>query len=144
MKAWGKILQALCEEAKEKGVSLYILEADKEMNYYGAQLSDFCKNNLYNEEDVKVLKAIKENLSEKLEGNGYVVLISPLNLWADIYEYDRPKFKNPGNSEKPFDINLDRFRIGFFDEKQKAVDFMLNLAKRLREKFKLHLHVFYT
>jgi len=103
-----------------------------------------CGVERYNEEDVKVFKTIKENISEKVEGKGYVVFISPLNLWADIYEYDRTKFKSPGNLEKPFDISLDRFRIGFFDEKQKAVDFTLNLVKRLREKFNLHLHVFYT
>ncbi|WP_164930602.1 hypothetical protein [Aquifex aeolicus] len=144
MKAWGKVLQALCEEAKEKGIDLYILEADEKLNFYGTPLKEFCKEELFDAEDVKVFKRVKENLSEQMEGRGYVVLISPMNLWADIYEYNKPKFKNPNDPSRPFGVSFDRFRIGFFDEKQKAVDFMLDVAKRLRDKFNLHLHVFYT
>ncbi|WP_461831830.1 hypothetical protein [Aquifex sp.] len=144
MQAWGKILKGLCELSKEKGVNLYILEGDKDLNYYGAQLKEFCKEELYNEEDFKVFKKVKENLNTQLEGKGYVILVSPLNLWADVYEYNKRKFVNPVNKDRPFDVSLDRFRIGFFEEKKEAVEFALSLADKLRKEFNLHLHVFYA
>ena len=144
MKTWGKVIQALCEEANRENLNLYIVEGDKELNWFGAKLEDFCTEEVYSAEDVEVFKKVKEKISDKLEGKGYIVLISPMNLWADIYEASVPKFKNPNPSDRPFGVSFDRFRVGFFEDKKKAVDFMLNVAKTLRDKFNLHLHLFYA
>ncbi len=144
MKTWGKIIQALCEEANRENLNLYIVEGDNELNWFGAKLKDFCNEEIYSGEDVKVFKKVKEKVSDKLEGKGYVVLISPMNLWADIYEASIPKFKSSNPSDRPFGVSFDRFRVGFFEDKKKAVDFMLNVAKTLRDKFNLRLHLFYA
>ncbi len=144
MKTWGKVIQAICEEANKENVDLYIVEGDSELNWFGAKLSNFCNDEVYSGEDVKVFKKVKEKISEKLDGKGYIVLISPMNLWADIYDASVPKFRNPNPSDRPFGVSFDRFRVGFFEDKEKAVKFMLNVAKNLRDKFNLHLHLFYA
>lgn len=144
MKTWGKIFQALCEEANREKLKLYVVEGDSNLNWFGAKLEDFCKEELFSEEDVKFFKSVKEKVSEKVDGKGYIVLISPMNLWADIYEANSRKFMSQNPSERAFGISFDRLRIGFFEDKQKAVDFMLGVSKILRDKFNLHLHLFYA
>ena len=144
MKTWGKIIQALCEEAKKENLSLYIVEGDKDFNWFGAELEEFCKDEIYSEEDAKLFKKVKDKISKKLDGKGFIVLVSPMNLWADIYEVNVPKFRNPNPADRAFGVSFDKFRIGFFESKEKAVDFMLNVAKILRDKFNLHLHLFYV
>lgn len=144
MKTWGKIIQVLCEKAKEENLRLHIVEGDDSLNWFGVKLEEFCSEETYSEEDARVFKKVKEKVSEKLEGKGYVVLISPMNLWADIYPVSVPKFRSPNPSGRPFGVGFEHFRIGFFEDKEKAIKFMLGVAKLLKDKFNLHLHLFYA
>ena len=144
MKTWGKILKALCEEAQKEGKDIYILEGDSSLNWFGVPLKNFCRDENYEKEDSKLFKEIKKEINTQLSNGGYLILISPMNMWADVYESKSQKFKNPANLERPFDVSFDRFRVGFFKDKEEAVDFILKVSKRLNEEFNLHLHVFYT
>ncbi len=144
MKTWGKIIQALCEEANREKLDLFIVEGDRELNWFGTKLNNFCKDEVYSQEDFKLFRKIKESITEKLEGKGYLVLISPMNLWADVYEVSSPKFRNPNPGERPYGVSFDKFRIGFFEDKEKAINFVINVSRILQEKFNLHLHLFYV
>jgi len=143
MQVWGKVIKAICEEAQDKKVNLYFLESDGK-NWYGAKLTEFCAEGLTEREDYGLMKEIKKAVRDKLEPKGFIVFVSPMNLWADIYEHTSPRYPNPSERERPYDIGFDRFRIGFFGDKKEAVDFMLGVERRLRESFGLHLHLFFS
>ncbi|NPB07441.1 MAG: hypothetical protein GXN96_00765 [Aquificae bacterium] len=143
MKVWGKVIKAICEEAKDEKVSLYFLESDGK-NWYGARLEEFCSEDLTQKEDYSLMKKIKDAVRDKVEAEGFIVLVSPMNLWADIYEHTSPRYPNPAEKERPYGISFEGFRLGFFGDKKRAVDFMLGVAKRLREDSGLHLHLFFS
>jgi len=70
-----------------------------------------------------------------------VAYISPVNFQVDIYESDRRRFAMSG-TQRPFAVTRDGFRIGFFQDKKEAVDFFIEVSKRLGEEG-LNLHLFY-
>ncbi len=141
MNRWGKVLRSICEEAQEKGLDLYILEADENLNWYGVALSEICSEELLSKSDNDIFKVVKGKVSEKKSGGGFIAYVSPVNFHVDVYESDRRRFQNPG-TKRPFSVTRDGFRMGFFDSKKMAVDFFLAVSKRLSQEG-LSLHVFY-
>ncbi|RLJ71560.1 hypothetical protein BCF55_1864 [Hydrogenivirga caldilitoris] len=141
MNRWGRVLKALCEEAKEEGIELHILEADEDLNWFGAPLEGFCTEEMYSKTDAQLFKDIKGSISDKLARGEIVAYVSPINFQVDIYEADRRRFAS-ANTSRPFAVTRDGFRVGFFESKNSAVDFFLKVGKRLREEG-LSLHLFY-
>ncbi len=142
MNRWGKVIRAICEEAKEQGIDLKILEADTELNWFALKLEEVCSQGFLSKSDVELYKEIKGRVEESTTPGKYIAYVSPVNLQADIYESERKRFPSPGTS-RPFAITRDGFRVGFFDSKEKAVDFFLNVGKRLKKEESLNFHLFY-
>ncbi len=142
MNRWAKVLKGICEEALEAGKEIYILEGDSEMNWFGISLKDLCSDSTYSMGDYELYKLVKSKMSEEVNGEGFIALVNPANMYADIYESSRPLFPSSHNKTRPYDTTRDHFRIGFFKTKEEAVDFFLNVSKRLREEG-IVFHVFY-
>ena len=143
MNRWGKVLRAICEEAKERGVNLYILEGDESLNWFGFPVKEVCFEENFSKEDTELFKEVKAKAEAGVQGNGYIAYVSPLNFFVDIYESDRRRFAVSGASSRPFGVTRDGFRVGFFADKEEAVNFFLGVAKRLREEASINLHLFY-
>ena len=137
MNRWQKVLKAICDTAKDRKEDLYILEADRDMNWFGAPLSSLCSEDLLTKSDAQIYKAVKSSISSQVKGNGYIALVSPVNLLVDIYPHDVRRFALSGLS-RPFAVTRDSFRIGFFKDKDSAVEFFIEVGKRLE--VSLHLH----
>ncbi|EDP76543.1 hypothetical protein [Hydrogenivirga sp. 128-5-R1-1] len=140
MNRWGKVLKALCQEADSRGLKLAILEADGELNWFGAGVDKLCSDENYSKSDAELYKIIKGSVSEGVNEGKVIAYVSPVNFQADIYEADRRRFAT-SNTSRPFGVTRDGFRVGFFESVEEAVDFFLGVAKRLREEgLSLHLH----
>ncbi len=142
MNRWAKVLRAVCEEAKEERVELFILEGDSELNWYGAGLSELCQEVEPTSEDAPLYRKVKSKISDKVGGGGFIAYVSPVNFQVDIYESDRRRFPSSSESSRPFSVTRDGFRVGFFSNREEAVDFFLRVGKRLREEG-INLHLFY-
>jgi hypothetical protein len=138
MKRWSKILEKICDVLGEK--DLYILEADQELNWYGLPLKDLCGS--LDLTDSELFKVIKGKVQEEVKGEGYIALVSPVNLYVDIYPYDRRRFSSGENRTRPFDVTREHFRVGFFKTKEDAVNFFLRVESLLKEEG-INLHLFY-
>lgn len=138
MKRWSQILRKICEQSS--GKQLFILEGDQDLNWYGMPLQDLCSN--VDQSDQDLYRVMKGKAQEEVSGGGYVALVSPSNLYVDIYPADHRRFASSLNKSRPFDITREYFRIGFFNSKEEAVNFFLEVARKLREDG-LNLHLFY-
>ncbi len=143
MNRWGKVLKAICQEAKEEGLSLCILEADADLNWFGLKVDEVCSEGFLSKTDSELYKEIKGRVSESVSPDSFIAYVSPVNLQVDIYESDRRRFANSTNTSRPFSVTRDGFRVGFFKDKDSAVDFFLKVRKRLKEEEGLNLHLFY-
>ncbi|WP_457600192.1 hypothetical protein [Hydrogenivirga sp.] len=141
MNRWGRVLKALCEESATEGIELHILEADGELNWYGVSLKEVCSEENYSKTDGELYREIKGRVSDQVAGGGFIAYVSPVNLQVDIYESDRRMFSTAGTS-RPFAVTKDGFRVGFFKDRDTAVDLFLRVKKRLEEEG-LTLHLFY-
>ncbi|NPA32459.1 MAG: hypothetical protein GXO04_02405 [Aquificae bacterium] len=133
MNVWKKVLSALCKRANEEKRELFVFRADDKP--VGVSLSEVCSRELP-DEDAKLVEFLRRSATGEVNAGPYAVFISPLNLFADVYETGRGRFFG--------DITLEGFGLGFFENKKDAVDFMLGVRKALLEEFNLHLHLFYT
>ncbi len=133
-------MRVICEEARDK--DLYILEADSEMNWFGISLKDVCMSSTYSMKDTEIYRMLKGKINEEVRGGGFVALVNPANMYADIYESSRPLFASSWTKERPFDVTKDYFRLGFFETKEEAVNFFLKVSSRLREEG-ISFHLFY-
>ncbi len=140
MNRWAKVLKVICEEAK--GKNLYILEADSDMNWFGLPLKDLCTDSTYSLKDPEIYRMLKGKINEEVKGEGFVALVNPVNMYADIYESSRPLFASSWAKERPFDVTRDSFRLGFFETKEEAVNFFLKVSSRLKEEG-ISFHLFY-
>ncbi len=141
MNRWGKVLRALCETADSEGVELFILEADAELNWFGVDLKELCSEDNYTKSDAQLYKEIKGRVSDKVTPGEFIAYLSPINFQVDIYESERRRFASSTTS-RPFSVTRDGFRVGFFKDRDSAVDFFLKVARRLKEEG-LTLHLFY-
>lgn len=141
MNRWAKVLVAVCEETKEKGIELFILEADEDLNWFGLPMREVCSEETLSKTDPLIFKEIKGKVEERLDQGPFVAYVSPVNFHVDIYESDRRMFPSPGTS-RSFGVTREGFRVGFFQTKEEAVNFFLSVSKRLREKG-ISLHLFY-
>lgn len=139
---WGRALKLICENLGDR--ELYILEADKDMKWFGASLRKLCGNLDFNARVSEIIQTIKLNLEEVKEGEGWIVYVDPINNFADIYEYNKPRYRNRFNVERPFDVSEKGFRVGFFPSKEEAYEFFLNISKILKNKEKIKFDVIYT
>jgi len=138
---WGKMLKLICERAK--GRELYLLEADGELNWFGAPLSQVCGEVSEEEKVSQLVEKLRSKFSQVGKGEGWVVYVDPYNFHADIYPADKPRYRNRWNPERPYDVNEQAFRIGFFPSKEEAYDFFYGIAKLLREE-NLKMDLLYT
>jgi len=127
---WGRVLKLICENLGER--ELYILEADKDMKWYGVPLRKLCDNLQFNGKVADLVRSIKAELGE-MSGTGWVVYVDPYNFFADVYEADKPRYRNRWNPERPSDISEKGFRVGFFGSKEEAYDFFVKIAKTLKD-----------
>ncbi len=141
MNRWAKVLETLCETAKESGLNLFILEADDKLKWFGYPVGQICVEALNGKKDTELFKEIKSKISEEVQAGKFIAYVSPVNFQVDIYESDRPRFAQAGSS-RPFCVTREGFRVGFFESKEDAVNFFLKVAKKLQEKG-LRLHLFY-
>ena len=137
MNRWQKVLKAICDTAKDKSCELYILEADRDLNWFGAPLSSLCSQDLLSRSDTQIYKSVKSSISSEVKGDGYIALVSPVNFLVDIYPHDAQRFALSGLS-RPFAVTRDSFRLGFFKDIDSAVEFFVEVSKRLE--VSLHLH----
>ncbi len=138
MKRWSQVLKSICQLAGEK--KLYVIEGDQDLNWYGMPLEDLCTN--VDQSDGDLYKVMKSKAQEEVEGGGYIALVSPINLYVDIYPSDTKRFASSLNKARPFDITREYFRIGFFSTKEEAVNFFLEVSRKLKEEG-INLHLFY-
>ena len=141
MNRWGKVLRAVCEKAKEKGIELFILEADEDLNWFGLPIKEVCSEETLSKSDPQLFKEVKGKVEEKVSSGPVIAYLSPINFQVDIYESDRRRFPTSG-TQRPFAVTRDGFRIGFFGDKKEAVDFFIEVSKRLGEEG-ISLHLFY-
>ncbi len=138
MKRWSQVLKRICQIAESK--KLYVIEGDQDLNWYGMPLEDLCTN--VDLSDTDLYKVMKSKAQEEVEGSGYIALVSPVNLYVDIFPSSSRRFASSFNKGRPFDITRDHFRIGFFNTKEEAVNFFLEVSRKLKEDG-LNLHLFY-
>ncbi len=134
MKRWAEIIRAICETLKDEEVNLYILEADEGLNWYGVPVKDFCSDEILEMKDYEFYKTVKGKVNTPTPAGEYIALVNTFNFHADIYPSKSPRFLTCPGTSRPYCITRDSFRIGFFEDKKKAVDFFLKVAKKLREK----------
>ncbi len=142
MNRWAKVLKGICEQALKEGKEIYVVEGDPDMNWFGISLKDLCSDSVYSMSDFELYKMVKGKASEELKGGGFIALVNPVSFYADIYESNRPLFASSHNRSRPYDITREHFRVGFFTTKEEAVNFFLEVSKRLREEG-INFHVFY-
>ena len=141
MNRWGKVLRAVCEKAKEKGIELFILEADEDLNWFGMPIKEVCSEEMFSKSDHQLFKEVKGRVEEEVSSGPVIAYLSPINFQVDIYESDKRRFTISG-TQRPFAVTREGFRIGFFGDKKEAVDFFIEVSKRLEEEG-LSLHLFY-
>ncbi|NPA32287.1 MAG: hypothetical protein GXO04_01535 [Aquificae bacterium] len=120
-----------------------ILEADKELKWFGAPLGELCERIPESATNSEALRTVKSLLKET-EGEGWIAYVDPFNNFADIYESDKPRYRNRWNAERPYDVNEMAFRVGFFSSRDEAYDFFLKIAQKIRELYNLKFDVIYT
>ena len=140
MSRWAKTLLSICGESKDR--ELYLLEGDESLSWYGVSLGEICHEIKPSMNDSEVFKLVKGKTQKDVPKGEYIAYVSPVNFQVDIYESDRKRFINSSNSSRPFSITRDAFRIGFFPDKENAVDFFIKVRQRLKEEG-ITLHLFY-
>ncbi|NPB06636.1 MAG: hypothetical protein GXO03_03410 [Aquificae bacterium] len=138
---WGELLKLICDKAQ--GRELFLLEADGELNWYGAPLSQVCSELPQDGKVSELVKAVRSKFSP-VKGEGWVAYVDPYNCFADIYPADRPRYRNRWNPERPYDVNEHAYRIGFFGSKEEAYDLFYEIAKLLKKEKDLKFDVIYT
>jgi hypothetical protein len=142
MNRWAKVLKVICEEALKEGREIYVVEGDSQMRWFGLSLKDLCSDSTYSMSDPEIYRIVKAKITEEVRGGGFMALVNPVNMYADIYESSRPLFASSHNRTRPYDVTRDHFRVGFFPTKEEAVDFFLRVSQRLREAG-ITFHIFY-
>ncbi len=138
MQRWSRVLEKICRALGDK--NLYIIEGDHELNWFGMPVRDICGS--LNLKDGELYKIIKGKVQEEVKGSGFIALVSPVNLYVDIFPHDSRRFSSGEGRSRPFDITREHFRIGFFPSKEEAVNFFLKVEALLKEEG-LNLHLFY-
>ncbi len=127
----GKVLKLVCENLGDREV--YFLEADGELNWFGAPVGEVCSKIDFNAKNSEIIQAIKSELKELGKGEGWVVYVDPINMFADIYEADKPRYRDKWNKDRPFNLSPMSLRIGFFASRNEAYDVFLRISKKLKE-----------
>ena len=138
---WGKVFKVLCEEAE--GKDLYLLEADKDLNWFGVPLSKVCSEIDFNGAVRDIVEGIRSMLEPVSQSGKLIAYLDPINSFADIYPADRPRYRLRNNEERPFAITVHSCRVGFFDSLEEAADLFLSVSKALKEKENLKFNVVY-
>ncbi|MDQ7083131.1 MAG: hypothetical protein Q9N34_09455 [Aquificota bacterium] len=92
------------KKLRKRGLKLFVLEGDSELNWYGAGLSDLCQEVDPTSEDATPYKQVKSKVSDKVGGGGFIAYVSPVNFQVDIYESDRRRFPSSSGSSRPFSV----------------------------------------
>ena len=127
----GKVLKLVCENLGDKEV--YFLEADENLNWFGAPVKEVCSQLDFNDKNSSIVQTIKSNMKELGKGEGWIVYVDPFNMFADIYEADKPRYRDRWNKDRPFNLSHMSIRIGFFASRDEAYDIFLKISKKLKE-----------
>ncbi len=137
----GRVLKLICESLDNKEV--YFLEADGELNWYGASVQEVCNKLNFDDTNSSIVQSIKSELKELGKGEGWIVYVDPYNMFADIYEAKRARYRDRWNKERPYNLSPTSIRIGFFKTRDEAYDTFLKISKKLKEE-DLKFDVIYT
>ncbi len=137
----GKVLKLISESLE--GRKVYFLEADENLNWFGAPVKEVCDQLDFNDKNFSIVQTIKSNMKKLGKGEGWIVYIDPLNMFADIYEAEKPRYRDRWNKERPFNLSPTSIRIGFFSNRNEAYDIFLRISKKLKEE-NLKFDVIYT
>jgi hypothetical protein len=138
---WGKVLKVLCEKAE--GRDLYILEADKDLNWFGVPLSKVCSEVNLDGSVREIVEGIRSLLEPVSPSGQLIAYLDPINYFADIYPADRPRYRVKEDQERPFAVTRSSFRVGFFESLKEAADLFLEVSKDLRRSQKIKFDVVY-
>lgn len=127
----GRVLKLVCENLEDR--ELYFLEADAELNWFGAPVRELCSKLDFSAQNSEIIRAIKSELRELGKGEGWIVYLDPFNMFADIYEADRPRYRDRWSKERPFNLSHMSLRIGFFPNRNDAYEMFLRISKKLKE-----------
>ncbi|AAC07189.1 hypothetical protein [Aquifex aeolicus] len=116
---WARVLKLICEELGDR--ELFLLEADKDLKWFGAPVKEVCEKVNFDARNSEIAQTVKASLQE-VQGEGWIVYVDPFNNFADIYEANKPRYRNRWNQERPYDISETRFRVGFFPSREEAYD----------------------
>ncbi len=139
---WGKVLKVLCEKAE--GRDLYILEADRDLNWFGVPLSKVCSEVDLSGSVKEIVDGIRSMLEPVPSAGKFVAYLDPINYFADIYPADRPRYRIKGKEDRPFAITTGSLRVGFFESVKEAGDLFLEIAKELKRSERIKFDVVYV
>ena len=139
---WGKVLKVLCEKAE--GKDLYILEADKDLNWFGVPLSRVCSEVNLEGSTQEIVESIRSMIEPTSQTGKFVAYLDPINFFVDIYPADKPRYRVRDNEERPFAVTRSACRVGFFESVEEAADLFLSVSKDLKEANKIKFDVVYV